>query len=443
MSKRTVILTGILIIILLLNYIFRDTFNVWALISTSLIYILIVKFIFDLGNGLSIRNIIAIIAVLQYLVGAVWGYAYDYYIPEGYTMSVDQNTYFLYVLPATLAYLIGLYLPLGKAKKKQTIPIEKSAYRKGVTLILLGFIFEFMPFLGFLGFLLSNLRYVGAFYILTSPERKKIYWIYLVFGYLFFEALSGAMFHELLLWGLFFVMIYYFINPKPFWYKFFVILFSFILIYLIQLVKPDYREIAWYSSSKNKFEVFINIAVSKISGDVPLFSKENIISTIPRINQGWIVSAVMAHIPHKAPFANGQTIKETVIASIFPRFLMPTKAIASGHSNMENYAGITLSTSTAMDVGQIGEAYANFGVGGGILTMFLLGLFFNGVLVFIKKKSQKYPDLIFWLPLLFLQVIKAETCISTIVNHLVKASLVTWVFFTPLLLRFLRKFKII
>jgi len=98
---------------------------------------------------------------------------------------------------------------------------------------------------------------------------------------------------------------------------------------------------------------------------------------------------------------------------------------------MINYAGIELSSTTAMDIGQMGEAYANFGVFGGIIFMFLLGLFLNWVVTFLERKSLKYPDLLFWVPLIFLQSIKAETDVAIILNHITKTALVTWFFFTP------------
>ena len=98
---------------------------------------------------------------------------------------------------------------------------------------------------------------------------------------------------------------------------------------------------------------------------------------------------------------------------------------------MLKYTGLMLNEQTSMDIGQVGEAYANFGVTGGILFMFGWGLFLNWVLFFIQKRSVRYPDLIFWVPLMFLQVVKAETSFMTVFNHLTKTALVTWFFFSP------------
>ena len=84
-----------------------------------------------------------------------------------------------------------------------------------------------------------------------------------------------------------------------------------------------------------------------------------------------------------------------------------------------------------MDISQVGEAYANFGASGGMIFMLFLGLFFNWIINIISRWGNRYPDLIFWLPLIFLQVVKAETSLVTVLNHLTKAMLVTWFFFSP------------
>ncbi len=78
-----------------------------------------------------------------------------------------------------------------------------------------------------------------------------------------------------------------------------------------------------------------------------------------------------------------------------------------------------------MNLSLVGEGYANFGAGGGIAFMFVVGLFYNWGLALIFRLARKYPSLIFWIPLIFLQVIKAETDLITVLNHLVKASIVT------------------
>jgi hypothetical protein len=79
-----------------------------------------------------------------------------------------------------------------------------------------------------------------------------------------------------------------------------------------------------------------------------------------------------------------------------------------------------------MDLSIIGEAYANYGVSGGVFFMFLLGLFYNVSLRFLIKKAEKLPELLLWMPLIYFYTVKAESDFTTSINHIVKASIVTF-----------------
>jgi hypothetical protein len=419
-------------IIILLSLIFSNKLTVYQVISLMLFVFVVLKFIYDLGSKISIKNILVLILVLQVLVGPVLGYIYDSDILLSYQMKVGQSTYFGYVLPAVFAFIFGLYLKTKKQKYKPNFSSSVDYYQKGVKLIIIGFFFEFLPWFGFLGYLLAGLKYVGVFYVMFSPNKKRYWWTAIVFGYLFFvHSLGGGAFHELLLWSCFLLIIMFYFNRKTFLFRLGVIFSGFFFAFIIQLVKPDYRAKAVLNNNSSNYILFFTLITDKLTNEQSLFSDEVIANNVVRINQGWIISYVMNYIPSHRPYANGKTVEDAIVASIFPRFLYPNKPIAGGRANMENYAGYTLNEGTSMDISQVGEAYANFGVTGGIIMMFCLGLFSNIVISFVEKKCLIHPELILWLPLLYLQVVKAETSLVTVLNHLTKAGLVTWFFFTP------------
>jgi len=404
----------------------------YELMSIALFIFILLKFIFDLGPQISMKNVICLLMVLQWLLGPVLGYAYDEYIDKGYRMVVEKETYFGYVLPATLAFIVGIYLKLSRHPYKPNFSAQVDYYQRGALLIIVGFLFEYLPGAGFLGYLLAALKYVGAFYMVLTPHKNKYYWIAFVFGYLFFvRSLGSGMFHELLLWSCFLLMLNFFFRRKSFLFRVGVISTGFFFVFILQLVKPEFRAQTWTNGNSDKITVFFEVLGNKLFGSAPLYSNEDISTNVTRLNEGWIISNVMYTVPAQKPFAHGKTIQDAIVASIFPRFLFPGKAMAGGRTNMENYAGLTMNETTSMDISQVGEAYANFGVFGGILMMFIMGVFLNWVITFIEKKCLRYPELILWIPLVFLQVIKAETSLVTVLNHLAKASLVTWFFFSP------------
>ena len=81
-----------------------------------------------------------------------------------------------------------------------------------------------------------------------------------------------------------------------------------------------------------------------------------------------------------------------------------------------------------MGISIIGEAYGNFKVFGGIIFMGIWGFFLAKVWVYLLGRCFKYPILLAFIPLIFLQVIKAETELSVVLNHLFKSSIVVFGF---------------
>src|SRR5690606_8294988 len=203
---------------------------------------------------------------------------------------------------------------------------------------------------------------------------------------------------------------------------------GFVMLIVIQSVKADYRALLKQGFDGNVVGLFLGTVNQQYESGF-LDEEEDTASLNVRLNQGWIISAIMDHVPRNLEFAGGATIKEAIVASLVPRFLNPDKKEAGGQENFTKYTGLPLSDNTSMGLSIIGEFYANYGVLIGIFMMGLWGLF----LAFIWKKlianTYKVPLLIFFLPLIFLQVIKAETELVVVLNHLLKSIITVALFF--------------
>ena len=197
---------------------------------------------------------------------------------------------------------------------------------------------------------------------------------------------------------------------------------------IIQAVKADYRIMLKEGFDGNFVSLFFGTVNQKYESGF-LDEEEDASGLNVRLNQGWIISAVMDHVPRNLEFAEGTTIKEAIVASLVPRFLNPNKKEAGGQENFEKYTGLTLSENTSMGLSIIGEFYANFGV---LLSVFMMGVW-GMFLAFVWKKlvynTYKIPLLIFFLPLIFLQVVKAETELVVVLNHLIKSIIAVALFF--------------
>ena len=155
---------------------------------------------------------------------------------------------------------------------------------------------------------------------------------------------------------------------------------------------------------------------------------DNMFFTAARMNQGWLVAVTMDRVPARHPFGYGETLWDSFLAAFVPRFIWPEKPNAGGRQNLKRFWGLSI-VGYSMNIGTLGEAYANFDKLGGIFYMFLYGLFFNFFLSSILKMSEKRPTLMLWLPFLFFYSISVETDLYTTMGALIKAMIFTWIIF--------------
>jgi hypothetical protein len=401
---------------------------------------LTLKFIDDLGKRIEIRDMIAFMSVLQWIIGPIMAYnilPFD----ELYYMAVPEATYMNFVVPVCYFMVLGLYLPLTDERvineediDRMKVYLNEHPYigyiLAGIGLIA-GFIGNRLPSsLTFLMFLITNFQYVGMYMILFSNSKFK----WLVFAGIMGLATSSAiiqgMFGELVQWFMLSFLIIAMVIKIPMWGKTVIIAAGVFLIMLVQSTKEEYRMATWYAnSSKSNSDIYNEIIISRLSNPSLLFKSSPLENAAARLNQGWIIARIMNYMPKKQPFVRGETIKTALYASLLPRFLAPSKAQAGGRANFERFTGTPLPETTSMDISLVGEGYANFGYAGGMIFIFLLSLLYNWVIVKVVALSKNNPTLIIWIPFLFFQVMKAETDFATVFNYLTKSAFITFLVF--------------
>jgi hypothetical protein len=407
----------------------------FSFIGIGLFIFFCLKFFFSLGKTIEIRDLMILVALLQWIVAPVLKYSLqnnDIF----YFMAIPEEQYMSYAFPASVFFVFSLYLP-GIYKKIDSTQQLKSIkeiilkYPKiDIIFIIIGIIAtileKIVPLnLRFFVFLIGGIRYVGLFFLVIGKRNKK--WIIFagVLFLSFLDSLRYAIFHELILWLLFLFIVIAFLYNMNTRQKLILVIPILIFVMLIQSVKFYLRaEISQVGNLMDRAGIFTNLISKELESGEKTLSNSNFEAAVDRINQGWIVARIMRYTPYYEPFANGETIITGIKASLLPRFLNPEKPKAGGRENFERFTGKKLSDNTSMGLSPLGEAYANFGVAGGIIFMFLLGIFYNGYIHIIIRLSKKFPSLILWLPLLFLQVVKAETDFVVVLNHIIKASMV-------------------
>lgn len=396
-----------------------------ALVATVSIFFWV---FLTLDEGLPLSGLAALLAALQWLAGPALAFSTE--ISEArYNMYVDQSTYFSFALPGTCLYAAALIGVAGIPTERIRLAGASSThfFQIGVFLLVLSLASQFAASkapgsLQFFFHLVTQVRYIGALYLLFSNHRFKWVMIAASLSSLFIRTAEAGMFHDLILWLMLIGCYWYFSVQRTKRVKAVFFIAGALFVLTAQTIKKDYRE----QIETGKEPSLISMAYEALS-EGRFFSRADVREgAIVRLNQGWIISAIMNHVPERESHASGETISTAMGSAFLPRFVSPNKKRAGGQENFRRFTGLMLADSTSMGISPLGEAYANYGIGGGIIFMLIWGAAFGGVLSLITRYGQKNPQFLLWTPLIIYQALKAETEMSVVLNQLTKGAIVAF-----------------
>lgn len=403
--------------------------NVWLVSLATLL--VAIEFLERIDCGLPLIQMTALIAVLQWLLGPLLVYQSEYPF-DRYRMYVDEQSYFQFAIPATIFYAVAM-LAIGRVVQQRALmqSLDRTHFVKiGGALTLLGVIAtvvapRFSGSYQFLFFMLSQAMYVGSVYFLMSKHEWRLLLALAPLSFLLITSLNSGRFHDLLIWSA--VLFCYWFAQRKFFFLTKVAIFATILLLVfgIQSVKNHYRA----ALKRGDTPSLVSLMRDHMQPGGLAWEEGALSNTMVRLNQGWIVSAVMNHVPQGEPFAQGETVKDAFVSALLPRFLAPDKKGATGRENFRRFTGLEIGESTTMAISPLGEVYVNFGVAGGILALTIYGVMFSSIYVFFVSLLPRFPTFYFWLPFIFYQSIKAETEFVVTVNQLAKGTIVAMVLF--------------
>lgn len=376
-----------------------------------------------------VRYLFGAFMCLQFFVGPTLAYnGLDQYQFDTYKMRITEVEYFSYAIPAVLSFIIGLHIRAGKLEG-EVVDVEKikafSENHKNLPYIFIaiGFVSSiisefFSTELAFVFYLLGGFKFVGLFIIIISSYKLKPLPLIIVIGSIISSSLGMGMFHDLLTW-LIFTGIVLAIKYKPkFAVKLAITISFFIVAIVIQQIKGSYRETVWEGSEEGGVDAFSN-AYEKRSDEI--FEFAALAPSIVRINQGFIITNIMSTVPAKIPHSNGYELYQILEAAFLPRIIATNKLTAGNREIFMKYSGMRIAKKTSMGLSSLGDAYINFGVFGGCIFMFFLGMLFSEVLKGFHKYGKKFPVLLLFTPLVFYYPIRPDCELQTIMGHLVKS----------------------
>ena len=386
------------------------------------------EFVRRLDQGVPLMHITAIVSVLQWLVGPALAFYADAWYGR-YFMYVPVDTYFEFAVPGTALYCVGL-LCLGASPRQKLLALAMRRHdfvAVGVLLYIIAVGSDVVSVfvtgeLRFLFLLCSQFRYVAAAYFLLSTHR----WKYLFAGaacmHLVAASTATGLFHDLILWMTLLSCYWFAQRKRPFAHKVAFVLIGCSCVWTIQIAKQGYR----LKIADNHRTSVLSELSDIVLEPQRLVSQEALIAANSRLNQGWIISAIMKNVPQEEPLAEGETVTTALLSSIVPRVLWPDKKRAGGQENFRRFTGLPIQRETSMGISPLGEAYANYGVDRGIVFMLAYGILFSSLYYFILRYVARYPELLLWIPLIFYQGIKAETELVVVLNQVIKGSVVAF-----------------
>ncbi|AXI54095.1 hypothetical protein C1J05_05975 [Sulfitobacter sp. JL08] len=407
-------------------------------VSTAIFFYTLVWYVDALGKEIAIVPAVALIASSQWLLGPAIYYTFEGVSHYKYDMYVPEGRYFSYVLPATIALIFGLwkFSPIISTNhlrgyfKHQIRLKTKTAQVVFFFGLAFGVFESYVPtsfrFLFFIG---SQTVFISVLYFFVLKSRWRWLALAAVFGMQLATSAERGLFHDLLLWSALTLSFVFSELRSRFFVKLIVILIGALLIAQLQLAKSHYRTEIRLNPEQAGITTLVNSVLeqSVFSSTQQSDTENNWSELNARLNQGWIISAVMNHVPSKQDFEHGETITLAVRDALVPRFLVAKRSVRVS-DYFRKYTGLQVNRNTSFGISVLGEAWVNFGYFG-IIFMLLFGAFYGLVFRAILRLQKFFPSIVLWTPLVFFQAIKAETEFVVVLNHIIKTGVFIILFY--------------
>lgn len=410
----------------------------YSALSVAIFTYSLVWYVHALGKELAIVPAISLIASGQWLLGPSIYYSFDSVYHFKYYMYVNESTYFSYALPSTMAFILALrtFFPLIAIKDLKSYLLGWTAISlRSAYLVLLFGIFcslaiSFAPSsIRFLLFLGSQTTFISVLYLFILNSKWRWHALIAIFFSLLANSTDSGLFHNFLLWSALILSFIFAELRIRFLGKFLIILLGIVLVAQLQAAKAQYRLMIALDPSRAGIstlaDMMLNVGSSAQGASIN--SERNWAELNARLNQGWIVSATMDYVPATRDFEYGSTIALAIRDAVLPRFLVD-KRIVRVSDYFKDYTGLEVNSRTSFGISVLGEAWVNFGYLG-IVFMFLFGSLYGVVFQGVLKAARRYPTIILWSPLLFLQALKSETEFVVVLNHMIKSGIFILLFY--------------
>jgi hypothetical protein len=344
-----------------------------------------------------------------------------------YGMKIPSDVYFSLAIPGFVLFMLGMFTipnnvfkPSFKKVSQSTVLNVRFLVLTTLFGIVLRFFSDFFPGeSAFFVYLLSMVRFVGAF-SLFAYDSKKYWWLaILILSFELFYGFIGGMYHDAIMWLIFFFLFYVYTVKPTIKTKLIVAGGLIIFTLFIQAIKAAYREEVWKGGKEASLATIAAVGSTKTNSE-SLIGEDNLLSTLNRGNQAWIFASTVDHMSISKNYQGLNIVNKYLESALLPRFLAPNK-IKSGDKEIFNqFSGHTLNEGTSMGLGIFADGYIAYGVWGVYIFGFALGLIFSLTFKLVERWTKVSPFYVLLLLPLLNYAVRPDCELQTTINHLAK-----------------------
>ncbi len=403
--------------------------QLYILIAVIITVYLFTRILYFSNEIFVFREFVLFLYAWNYLLAPVLTYQF-YDNDVSYPMKIEANQYFSLMIPGFLLFFLGIYTvktnifnPQFSEIREYTVPNESMLKYSVYIGILLKLIGESIPAsLGFVFYLFSLVRFVGAFSLFNVSPRKYFLLVLLVLSVEFYFAIKTAMFHDAVMWFIFFLLFFVYITKPGILVKISGAFMFILVILFIQFLKGEYRQSTWSGEREAGLKTAIELSRAA-SNNNNLLGEENIMGTLNRSNQAWILAST---VDNMETYKNFQGINNLLIyleAALLPRFLAPNKITSGNQEHFNKFSGHEIGQNTSMGLGIFADGYIAYGSWGLWVFGFALGLIFSLSFKLVERWSYISPFYVLFLLPMLNYAARPDCETQTTINQITKSIL--------------------
>jgi hypothetical protein len=348
-----------------------------------------------------------------------------------YGMKINSDAYFSLAFPGFLLFAVGmfsipnrLFKPEFKKVNQAAVINERFLIQTTITGVFLRIFSDFFPGeLGFFVYLLSMMRFVGAF-SLFATNTKKYYWLALLVLIIeLFYGFQAGMYHDAIMWVLFFALFFVYTSKPTLRIKLIGASSLILLVLFIQAIKGAYREQVWTDGKEASLETISNVGSTKVNSE-SLIGEDNLLASLNRGNQAWIFASTVNRMDGYKDFQGMTNVNKYMEAALLPRFLAPNKLESGNKEIFNSFSGHIINEGTSMGLGIFADGYIAYGAWGVYIFGFALGLIFSLTFKLVERWTKISPFYVLLLLPMLNYAVRPDCELQTTINHLTKSIVV-------------------